>query len=258
MPKTDVSRPGPRNPRPLWLMRRWKSAAGPLASWYIPAAPFTALQLYGTPQIALRERLNPARLDNIAETLAGRLLQTDEGLAVQGGEAAIIIDLPGSISVGLGFFLQKLGITPVLLFNGLYRPASLVEGKNSLPAIIRYGSQVEAWSGQPGYAFLLERERTGPEPTGELAFWRTFDNRYHAGEHLFPPLEKLKAGGVSALIDLRLAGDELPHDVNRFYRAAARAGLDVFQAALPPEWLTGQAEGQPELQGANSTEGNDL
>ncbi|MBN9379058.1 MAG: hypothetical protein J0H93_11830 [Chlamydiales bacterium] len=162
------------------------------------------------------------------------------------------------ISLQKGFFLQKLGITPVLLFNGLYRPASLVEGKNSLPAIIRYGSQVEAWSGQPGYAFLLERERTGPEPTGELAFWRTFDNRYHAGEHLFPPLEKLKAGGVSALIDLRLAGDELPHDVNRFYRAAARAGLDVFQAALPPEWLTGQAEGQPELQGANSTEGNDL
>jgi hypothetical protein len=254
----------------LWLLRRWKSAAGPLAGWYIPAAPFTALQLYGTPQTALRERLNPARLDNIAETLAGRLLQTDEGLAVQGGDAAIVIDLPGSISAALGFFLQKLGITPVLLFNGLYRPASLVEGKNSLPAIIRYGSRIEAWSGQPGYAFLLERERTGPEPTGELAFWRTFDNRYHAGEHLFPPLEKLKAGGVTAFIDLRLAGDELPHDVNRFYRAAAQAGLDVFQAALPPDWLiaqpdnqssdqsSDQSSGQPEPSEAGSAQGNGL
>jgi hypothetical protein len=237
MPKTDSYQSAPKNPRPLWLLRRWKSAAGPLAGWYIPAAPFTALQLYGPPRTPLRERLNPARLDSITESLAGRLIQTDEGLAVHGGEAALVIDLPGAISVGLGFFLQELGITPVLLFNGLYRPESLVEGKNSLPAIIRYGTRLQTWSGQPGYAFLLERERTGPEPTGELAFWRTFDNRYHAGDHLFPPFEKLKESGVTAFIDLRLAGDELPNDVNRFYRAAARAGFDVFQAALPADWL---------------------
>jgi hypothetical protein len=65
---------------------------------------------------------------------------------------------------------------------------------------------------------------------------------------------------------LRLAGDELPHDVNRFYRAAARAGLDVFQAALPPDWLTGQPDNQlsdqpdtpPGLSETNNAQGNDL
>jgi hypothetical protein len=230
-------RPGPPSVRPLWLLRRWKSAAGPLAGWYIPAAPFTALQLYGLPRTVSRERLNPARLDSLGQSLAGRLMLTEQGLAVKSGEAAMIIDLPGAVSAGLAVFLQQAGITPVLLFNGLYQPDSLVDGKNSLPAIIRYGSRLQAWSGQPGYAFLLERERTGPEPPKELALWRTFDNRYHAGEHLFPPYEKLKSGGVTALIDLRMAGDELPNDVNRFYRGAARAGLDVYQAALPAEWL---------------------
>lgn len=237
MPKTDTNSARPYQPRPLWLLRRWKSAAGPVAGWYIPAAPFTALQLFGLPQAPLRERLNPTVLDNIGASLAGRLMQTDQGQAAHAGEAALVIDLPGSVSAVVGFFLQQQGITPVLLFNGLYRPGSLVEGKNSLPAVIRYGSRLQEWSGQAGYAFLLERERTGPEPTGEPAFWRTFDNRYHAGEHLFPPFEKLKAGGVTAFIDLRLAGDELPNDVNRFYRAAARAGFDVFQAALPADWL---------------------
>ncbi len=223
--------------RPLWLLRRWKSAAGPLAGWYIPAAPFTALQLYGLPRTVSRERLNPDRLDSLGQSLTGRLILTDQGLAVKSGEAAMVIDLPGAISAALAVFLQQAGITPVLLFNGLYRPDSLVDGKNSLPAIIRYGPRLAPWTGQPGYAFLLERERTGPEPLKDLALWRTFDNRYHAGEHLFPPYEKLKSGGVTALIDLRLAGDELPNDVNRFYRGAARAGLDIYQAALPAEWL---------------------
>lgn len=235
MPATTQS--GLPSARPLWLLRRWKRAAGPLAGWYIPAAPFTALQLYGVPATVLRERVNPARLDGLVQSLAERLRLTEQGLAVKSGEAAMIVDLPGVISAGLAVFLQQAGITPVLLFNGLYQPDSLVDGKNSLPAIIRYGSRLAAWSGEPGYAFLLERERTGPEPPKELTFWRTFDNRYHAGEHLFPPFEKLKSGGVTALIDLRLAGDELPNDVNRFYRAAASAGLDVYQAALPADWL---------------------
>src|SRR3954468_2940971 len=115
MPKTDSYRPASKNPRPLWLLRRWKSAAGPLVGWYIPAAPFTALELYGPPQTALRERLNPARMDSLGASLAERLLLTEQGLAVLSGEAAMIIDLPGAVSAGLGFFLQQAGITPVLL-----------------------------------------------------------------------------------------------------------------------------------------------
>lgn len=233
----DSTRPVTRPYRPLWLFRRWKAAAGPLAGGHISSAPFSALETYGPPQAARRERLNPARLDSLGQSLAEKLLLSEQGQAVLSGEAAMIIDLPGAVSAGLGFFLQQAGITPVLLFNGFYRPESLVDGKNTLPAIINYGSRVQAWSGQPGYAFLLERERTGPEPSYELALWRTFDNRYHIGEHLFPPFEKLKSGGVTALIDLRLAGDELPNDVNRYYRAASQAGLDVFQAALPADWL---------------------
>ena len=132
----DSTRPVNRPYRPLWLFRRWKAAAGPLAGWYIPSAPFTALEIYGPPQAARRERLNPARLDRLGQSLAEKLALSEQGQAVHSGEAAMIIDLPGAVSAGVGFFLQQAGIAPVLLFNGLYQPDSLVDGKNNLPAII--------------------------------------------------------------------------------------------------------------------------
>ncbi len=223
--------------RPLWLFRRWKAAAGPLAGSFIPAAPFTALTLFGEPQVPRRNRINPATLDGIGQSLAERLAATEQGSAVAAGEAAFVIDLPGAYSLALGCYLQRRGIAPVLLWNGLHRPGSFVEGGESLPAIVRYGRQVQPWQGEGGLAFILERERTGPAQPDDLSGWRTFDNRYRVGE-LFPPFEALLETGLQSLIDLRAAGDELPDDLNRFYRRAARAGLSVYQVSLPLDWLT--------------------
>ncbi len=228
-----------RPPRPLWLMRRWKRAAGPVAGWHVPAAPFTALQLFGEPRLPLRQRRNPATLDRLARDLAERLAATDQAEAVQSGEAAFIFDLPGALSIGLGCHLQAYGMTPVLLFGGLYRLGSIVEGHESLPAIIRYAPQIQPWQTAGGFAFLLERERTGPPDLDDLGLWRSFDNRYHAGEYLFPPLDTLKTGGLTALIDLRAEGDELPSDLDGFYQVAALAGINVYQAFLPADWLLG-------------------
>ncbi len=233
-----------RAPRPLWLLRRWKRAAGPVAGWFVPSGPFTALQIYGEPRVPLRQRQNPTDLDRLCSTLAERLGATDQAEAVRGGEAAFVLDLPGALSMGLGCYLQAWGIAPVLLFGGMYRPGSFLEGADSLPALVRYGRQVQPWQNEGGFAFLLERERTGPPHLEDLNLWRTFDNRYHAGDHLFPALDALKAGGLTAFIDLRAEGDELPSDINGFYQMAAQAGLNVYQAALPADWLMNEPGGE--------------
>jgi hypothetical protein len=229
--------------RPLWLWRRWKRAAGPLAGWHIPAAPFTALQMFGAPQLPLRQRQNPADLDRMGRAVAERLGATDQAEAVRAGEAAFVLDLPGALCAGIGYHLQEWDIAPVLLFGGLYRPGSLLEGGASLPALKKYGRQLRPWQAADGLAFLLERERTGPQDLDDLGLWRTFDNRYHVGEHLFPSLETLKEGGLSAFIDLRFEEAELPEDINEFYQSAAQSGFDIYQATLPAEWLL---EGQDE------------
>lgn len=234
----DVRKPVAKSLRPLWLLRRWKAAAGPLAGLYVPAAPFTALALFGEPQRARRERTNPAQLDGITQGLAERLAQTEQAQAVRDGQAAFVVDLPGALSAGLGCYLQAAGIAPVLAWGGLFRPGALLEGVEGLAALGRYGAQLRPWQNETGLAFLLERERTGPDPLDDLTLSRTFDNRYHAGEYLLPPLATLKASGLTALIDLRAASDELPDDLNEFYRAAALAGLNIYQAALPLDWFT--------------------
>ncbi len=224
--------------RASWLFRRWKAAAGPLAGKYIPAAPFTALALFG-------EALEPsfpdgalASLDAICQGLAERLAITDQAAQVQAGEAALVVDLPGALAVGLGYHLQKAGIAPVLAWGGLHRPAGLLEGRSGLAAIGYYGARLQKWQAAEGLAFLLERERSGPANLDDLRLFNTFDNRYHAGELLFPPLAGLKANGLQALIDLRMENDPLPDDLDHFYRQAAKADLNIYQAFLPAEWLT--------------------
>ncbi|HEX2915437.1 MAG TPA: hypothetical protein VH186_32055 [Chloroflexia bacterium] len=233
----QVPKQSDKAPRPLWLLRRWKRAAGPLAGRFVMSAPFTALELYGEPRGPIAARPNPAALDAICQRLAERLSQTEQLAAVQSGEAAFVIDLPGPLSVGLGYYLQAYGVAPVLLFNGLFRPGAVLEGLETLPAISRYSSRLKPWQAGSGYAFLLERDRTGPEQIDDLTLCRVFDNRYHAGEHLFPPFEELTAQGLAAFIDLRLEGDDLPDEMDSLYRQAARAGLDVYQANLPRDWF---------------------
>src|SRR4051812_26422842 len=88
-----------KRPRPEWLFRRWKKAAGPAFGRYLPAAPFAALATFGhTPA-------QPLLYDEIAQQLATSLLQTLEGETVLAGEAAFVIDLPGGASLALGFHL---------------------------------------------------------------------------------------------------------------------------------------------------------
>ncbi len=209
------------------LFRGWKRAAGPAFGRFIPAAPFSALATFGLPP------RQPLFYDEICQQIAATLVQTLEGEAVRAGEAAFVIDLPGPISLGLGFHLQQagMGIAPVLLFAGLWRPGAVIEGGESASALIEYSQKLaKRTEAANGYAFLLEQERTT-----EIEPWQlvtTFDNRYRAGIALFPPIPDLLNAGIMALIDLRRAGNTLPDDLAEFYELASRAGLDIFQTVI--------------------------
>lgn len=222
------------SPRPLWLFRRWKRAAGLFGS-YVPAAPFTSLELHGLPVVPMRKRLNPLGLEQVCLTLAQHLQPTPQIEAVADGEAVLVLDLPAAMSVGLGYHLQALGINPVSLLGCLYRPTALIDGSASLAALITYGQKLKAATGN-GYAFVLERERTGAAHVSDVTLLQTFDNRYRVSEFFFPPLEVLRAAGVSAFIDLRLEKDQLPIDLDMFYRYAAQNNFEVYQAFLPTAW----------------------
>lgn len=209
---------------PTRLFRRWKRAAGPVFGCYVPAAPFSALANF---------EIVPAQTlfyDEACRELAQTLAQSLEAEAVRAGEAAFVLDLPGPVSIGLGFYLrQSAAITPVLLFGGLWRPQAVLDGAESSAALYHYGERLEAGSG-PGYAFLLERERVKQVPP--LDYIHTFNNRYYTGASYFPPLPELSKAGIKALIDLRQAGDELPGDLAEFYEKASQAGLDIFQTVV--------------------------
>ena len=212
--------------RPIKLFRCWKQAAGPIFGRFVPAAPFSALATFGWPT------LPPLFYDEACQELATNLRQTLEGEAVSAGEAAFVIDLPGPISLGLGFYLQQLGISPILLFGGLWRPAALLEGAESASSLAYYSERLnraEIKKGR-GYAFLLERERF--QEVAPLSLVKTFNNRYRAGLGLFPPPPELRKAGLAGLIDLRVADDELPDDLMEFYNSASQAGLDIFQSVV--------------------------
>ncbi len=209
--------------RPTQLFRRWRGAAGSDFSWLLPAAAFSSLAIFSTPAA------QPLFYDEACRELAENFLQTLEGEAVRSGEAILIIDLPGAISAGLGFYLQGAGINPVLLFGGLWRPGAVLDGSEAAEAVLQYGSRLKPEQIGRGYAFLLERERAQEIPPLKLA--ETFDNRYRA-YGLLPTLPDLRKIGVSALIDLRRAGDDMPDDTATYYEKASKAGFDIFQLTL--------------------------
>lgn len=215
-------------PRPEWIFRRWKKAAGPALGRYIPAAPFAALATFGQPPFPSQ----PLLYDEIGQQLAVSLLQTLEGEAVLAGEAAFVIDLPGAASLALGFYLwqQSQKIAPVTLLNSYWRPGGVLDGQEIAPALAFYAEKLSSPESVASYAFLLERER-GDE-IDPLKLIDTFDNRYRVGTSLFPPLPELRAMGIQGLIDLRASSDKLPNDLADFYENASQAGLDIFQTII--------------------------
>jgi hypothetical protein len=211
----------------MQLFRRWRNAAGPALGRFVPAAPFAALTAYGIPGS------RSLFYDEIAQQVAAALLQSLEGQAVIAGEAAFVIDLPGPISLSLGYHLQQANpaLSPVLLFNGFWRPGGVLEweGNETVTTLAAYGAKVRPGRG-PGYAFLLERERY-PE-VDPLRLIHSFDNRYHIWRSFSPVLPELNKLGINGLIDLRKAGDALPGDLAELYEEAAKMGIDIFQTVI--------------------------
>ena len=163
--------------------------------------------------------------------MAALLAQSDDGGYVRAGHAAFVLDLPGYLTPAVGFYLQQAGIAPVSLLAAYYQPPAVLNGHYSLVTLQHYGSHLQLYAPTTGYAFLLERERNAL--IADSILMQSFDNRYFSGLAYYTPPAVLVANGLSALIDVRPADDELPADLAHSYQQAANANLNIFQTRLP-------------------------
>jgi hypothetical protein len=211
----------------LRLYRQWKQAAGSYSA-FVPTAPFAAFTK-NSPQV---DSGFISQIDSLAQTLALLLANSTESELVRAGQAAFVLDLPGYLSVAVGYHLQKVAnIAPVSLLAAYYQPHAILNGQFSGASLAHYGAKLATYNTEQGVAFLLEGERSNLLP--DLALLQYFDNRYLTGLAYFPPLAKLTANGLQTLIDIRPSNAEIPPDLLQFYEQAALAKLNIFEARLP-------------------------
>ncbi len=220
--------------QPVQLYRRWRAAAGLDFAMNVPAAPFS--ELGAISQLDPAETEQP-QSETLAESIAAALCHSEIAQEVLGGRAAFVIDLPGYLSVGVGAYLQTEGIAPVSLLAGFYQQNAFLDGWPVLPNLVYFGNLLGSYSGEKGFAFLLERERLpDPEPD-KYAVLEQFDNRYTIGSIFFPEFELMQSKGIQALVDVRPLGQEVTPDLLDYYREAAEADFNIYSSRLDLEKL---------------------
>jgi hypothetical protein len=105
-------------------------------------------------------------------------------------EGAIILDLPGALTVAYAGHLARVGWQPVPLFNNWPHPQALVDMQPVLEALLYYSPWAqESRTVEPrGPVFMLDRRRFGkrqPQPND-------FDNRYFHPESDLPGVGLIK------------------------------------------------------------------
>ncbi|MFI5457054.1 MAG: hypothetical protein ACHRXM_16535 [Isosphaerales bacterium] len=167
-------------------------------------------------------------------------------------QSALVVDLPGLESLGLGLDLLRLGFRPVLLFNSCPAPDFLgsvvtdevVPASPLLPSLVQGAERVHAagLALQAAPAFLLDANRLG---MGKPISRGCFDNRSVHFPSDFPSADFLARHGI-ARVDVvhrgKLHNDLI--DVLEIWQrdgiSASHIDLDVSETSsrltLPPYW----------------------
>jgi hypothetical protein len=217
--------------KPLQLYRRWRSAAGWDFGFFVPSAPFSELgRIYEFLSI---NNLTP-RADVLGMAIAAALSGSEIGQAVREGQAAFVLDLPGFISVSAGAYLQTEGIAPILLMSACYMPGAFLDGSATLANLVYYGENLGEFSGEKGFAFLLERERLPLVEPDRYEIMEKLDNRYALAPIFFPPFETMRNRGIQTLVDVRPAGEDTAPDLFDVYEQASLNGFHIYSTRLDP------------------------
>ncbi len=156
-------------------------------------------------------------------------------IGAQNGDTAVVVDLPGAVSVDLGLALATSGFRPVPLFNACDgRDAAL-----DLQPIMRRlldGAALLSQRALPDDAppaFLLDSRRmeVAAPPPGK------FDNRWLSFPQDFPSARFLQSRGIRRviLVDTRPAPrDDLAHTLRRWQDAGLEMLRKEWDAPAPP------------------------
>lgn len=145
--------------------------------------------------------------------------------------AAVVVDLPGELSVRVGLALAERGFRPVPLFNGTSGPNPVV-AVEPIERALGAGTEVLrrltiAPDARP--AFLLDADRGNPVGGGEPG---RYDNRWIVLPQDFPSATTLAAHGIREVTVIRARAPVPDQDLTYVLMRWQEAGLRLRGIAL--------------------------
>jgi len=151
---------------------------------------------------------------------------------------AMVVDLPGAMSIHFGLALAKKGYRPIVMINAVPQPLSAspyaVDVGSSVEAMIRFTpflQQLNLRDGAPP-AFLLDAARQG---RGRSITPGVFDNRSVLFRSDFPSAARLREGQIDRV--MLIHGSELPIE-----RDLASVLIGWAEDGMPVAVVTPQGE----------------
>ena len=142
-------------------------------------------------------------------------------------ELAVIVDLPGALSVGAGLALAALGFQPVPLYNAVPASRGYVVAVDMSPvvrALIAGAPSLQPPKSDAPPAFLLDARRMTPTHYGAR-----FDNTSYCSWTDFPSAHGLRMGGIREVV---LIGEGAPKwDLAVPLLRWQEEGLPLFQSS---------------------------
>lgn len=136
---------------------------------------------------------------------------------------ALVVDIPGDLSVAVGAVLSRRGFAPVPLFNGVHSDQSpLVDNASVLNALTVMADRLVPGGSDPAPAFLLDSQRLVGAPAPGR-----YDNRWIVFPQDLPSGGRLMASGIRECSIIAANGtvqDDLCHVLKRWQDA----GIDMF------------------------------
>ncbi len=209
--------------------RRWHAAAGPWAG-YFRAVPLIA-EAHGR---ATASKPRPTKAHAVGGAACTAEL-TSAGMAegwLGRPDVLLVLDLPGALGVAAVAALSPYGVRPVLLVLLWPEPNALVPSDALLHALLTYApaSTRRGRASPAQFAFVLTRDRHGPAGATELT--ARFDNRYEVGSVDLPHADRLRQGGVAAVVACRPATAAPAGDLEDYLVGLEAGGMPVRRLAL--------------------------
>ena len=157
-----------------------------------------------------------------------------------GGRTALIVDLPGVLSLGHGLALARRGYRPVPLYNTTLTSGASV-AVDAVPIareLVRGTQLLRSLTLRPDAppAFLLDARRMAPDVPPKPG---VFDNRWVVFPQDFPSGSRLRSAGIDTVLLVHGAGglqDDLAHVLLRWRQLGLRLlATDVTGSSLTRE-----------------------